>query len=222
MEVKLHKQKVLADDFILSTIIITILVLFVFFHLILIMSLMVYPISTMFLVGIYKVMSGLFNKNLKESRVKNLIFGSFYITFSIFVLSILFSRPNITKGYIIYFLGIFLIIVGLAGIFKGVIIKSYLFKFRMVNIILGILTIIYTIFAFKFAKSGFIYNLILIPIVLLLNGLGRAALYLSEYQISILYLRKLVIFKFLFQLINEVPIEVISEKTIEFIKEKTQ
>lgn len=222
MEVRLHKQKVLADDFILSTIMITILVSFLFFHLILIMSLMVYPISTMFLVGIYKVMSGLFIKNLKESRVKNLILGSFYITFSIFVLSILFSQPNITKGYIIYFLGIFLIIVGLAGIFKGVIIKSYLFKFRMVNIILGILTIIYTIFAFKFAHSGFIYNLILIPIMLLLNGLGRAALYLSEYRISILYLRKLVIFKFLFQLINEVPIEVVSEKAIEFIQEKTQ
>jgi len=222
MEVKLHKQKVLADDFILASIVITIFILFLFFHLILVMSLIVYPVSTMFLLGIYKVLIGLFNKNLKESRLKNIIFGSFYIPFSIFILSIIFSQPHITKGYIIYFLAIAMIIIGFAGIIKGVIIKSYLFKFRLINMIIGTLTIVYTIFAFKFAESGFIYNLILIPIVLLLNGLGRAALYLSEYQISILYLRKLVIFKFLFQLINEVPIEVISEKTIEFIKEKTQ
>ncbi|MFX1314711.1 MAG: hypothetical protein ACFE9T_02525 [Promethearchaeota archaeon] len=220
MEVRLHKQKVLADDFILASIIVTICILFIFFHLLLVLSLIVYPLSTMFIVGVYKLINGLFNKNLKESRLKNIIFGSLYIPFSILILSILFSRPNITKGFIIYFFALAMIIIGFAGIIKGVIIKSYLFRFRIFNMIIGILTIFYTIFAFKFAENGFIYNLILIPIILLLNGLGRSALYLSEYRISILYLRKLVILKFLFQLINEVPIQVVSEEAIEYIDKK--
>jgi hypothetical protein len=142
--------------------------------------------------------------------------GLFSIPFGLFILAIIFSQPNISRGFIIYFIAIPIMIIGFAGIIKGYLIDVYSTGYRILNVFIGIITIIETTFAYITADILFYYHIPLLCALLLFNGIARIALYLSEYRISILHIRNLVILKFLFQIISEVPIKVVSEDVSEF------
>lgn len=214
----LNRRKVRADDFIIISIIGTFFVQLLFFKLIALMSIIVFPMSTLFLYGIYKLFLGLLKKG--KEKVKDLLMGVFSIPFGLFNLLIIFSQPNISRGYIIYFLAIPIMIIGFAGIIKGFLIDVYSTLHRTLNIIIGIITLIETTFAYITAETLFYYHILLLCVMLLINGIARTALYLSEYRISIIHLRNLTILKFLFQIISEVPIEVVSEDVLEYEENK--
>ena len=214
----LNRRKVRADDFIIISIIGTFFVQLLFFKLIALMSVIVFPMSTLFLYGIYKFFLGLLKKG--KEKAKDLLMGVFSIPFGLFNLIIIFSQPHISRGYIIYFLAIPIMIIGFAGIIKGYLINVYSTFHRALNIIIGIITLIETTFAYITAETLFYYHILLLCVMLLINGIARTALYLSEYRISIIHLRNLVILKFLFQIISEVPIEVVSEDVLEYEENK--
>ena len=214
----LNRGKVRADDFIILLIIGTLIVQLLFFKLIALMSFVVFPMFTLFLYGIYKLFLGLLKKG--REKVKDLLMGVFSIPFGLFILIIIFSQPQISRGYIIYFLAIPLMIIGFAGIIKGYLINVYSTFHRALNIIIGIITLIETTIAYITAEPLFYYHILLLCVMLLINGIARTALYLSEYRISIIHLRNLVILKFLFQIISEIPIEVVSEDVLEYEENK--
>lgn len=214
----LNRGKVRADDFIILSIIGTLIVQLLFFKLIALMSFVVFPMFTLFLYGIYKLFLGLLKKG--REKVKDLLMGVFSIPFGLFILIIIFSQPQISRGYIIYFLAIPLMIIGFAGIIKGYLINIYSTFHRALNIIIGIITLIETTIAYITAEPLFYYHILLLCVMLLINGIARTALYLSEYRISIIHLRNLVILKFLFQIISEIPIEVVSEDVLEYEENK--
>ncbi|MFX0042416.1 MAG: hypothetical protein ACFE8L_05860 [Candidatus Hodarchaeota archaeon] len=210
----LNKRKVRADDYIIFSIIGIFIVQLLFFKLIALMSIIVFPMFTLFLYGIYKLFMCLLKKG--KERVKDLIMGLFSIPFGLFILIIIFSQPNISRGFIIYFMAIPVMIIGFAGIIKGYLIDVYTTGYRILNIIIGIVTSIETTIAYITADILFYYHIPLLCALLLFNGMARIALYLSEYRISIIHIRNLVILKFLFQIISEVPIKVVSEDVSEF------
>jgi len=214
----LNRGKVRADDFIIISILGTLIVQLLFFKLIALMSFVVFPMFTLFLYGIYKLFLGLLKKG--KEKVKDLIMGAFSIPFGLFILIIIFSQPHISRGYIIYFIAIPIMIIGFAGIIKGFLIDVYSTFHRAINIIIGIITLIETTIAYITAETLFYYHILLLCVMLLINGIARTALYLSEYRISIIHLRNLVILKFLFQIISEVPIEVVSEDVLEYEENK--
>ena len=185
-----------------------------FFKLIALMSFVVFPMFTLFLYGIYKLFMGLLKKG--KERTKDLILGGFSIPFGLFILIIIFSQPNISRGYIIYFMAIPIMIIGFAAIIKGYLINVYSTGHRILNIIIGIITLIETTIAYITADTLFYFHIPLLCVMLFFNGIARIALYLSEYRISIIHLRNLVILKFLFQIISEVPIKVVSEDVLEY------
>ncbi len=214
----LNRGKVRADDFIILSIIGTLIVQLLFFKLIALMSFVVFPMFTLFLYGIYKLFLGLLKKG--REKVKDLLMGVFSIPFGLFILIIIFSQPQISRGYIIYFLAIPIMIIGFAGIIKGYLINVYSTFHRALNIIIGIITLIETTIAYITAEPLFYYHILLLCVMLLINGIARTALYLSEYRISLIHLRNLVILKFLFQIISEIPIEVVSEDVLEYEENK--
>ena len=198
----MNKEKLMVDDIISVVLIALFGFLVIFFVLIAIMALAVYPISTLLLYGIYKTHKGIFNKELNTTRkVVGLLLGIGYFSFAILILSIIFSQPHIPVSFIIYFLAMPTFLIGLAGFLKGFIIKVYSPLFRRLNMLIGASTIILTIISIVFAELGFIYLLFSLLIALILNGIFRSALYLSEFGLSLNRIRNL---KLVFLIMNSI------------------
>lgn len=201
----MNKEKVIVDDIISVVLILLFGFLVMFFLKIAIMALVVYPISTLLLYGIYKIHKGIFNKKLNAiRRVVGLLLGIGYIYFAILILSIIFSQPQIPASFIIYFLAMPTFLIGFAGFLKGLIVNTYSPLFRSLNMGFGILTIITTYIAILFADASFIFYLFSLLIALGLNGVLRSCLYLSEYGLS---LKKIRNFKLVFFIINSIDMK---------------
>ena len=121
----------------------------------------------------------------------------------------IFSYPHITTGYIIYFLAIPTSLVGLAGFLKGFIVNVYSPLLRILNMLVGMGTFLYSGYAIIFAEFNFLLHLIVLLVCLSLNGILRAALYLSEYGLT---LNKVKSFKIVFYIMdNDLTISRIEE-----------
>jgi hypothetical protein len=91
-------------------------------------------------------------------------------------------------------------IAGFAGIIKGLIINLYSVKYRMINIIVGFFTVIISFLTYSTIVNNFLFNVILLCLTLLLNIFCRAALYLSEFGLSLMQIKN---FKLLFYIISD-------------------
>ena len=200
-----NKQKLMVDNIVSIALIIVILTLLMFFRLIAIMSIVVYPMVVLLPYGIYKSYKTIFNRELKIIlKVLKIIFQIGYAIFSMLFLNILFSYPNITFSYIIYFLSIPTLLIGFAGFLKGLIVEAYSPSLRGLNILIGTITVIETTIAIFFAEVYFIFHFFTLLVILSLNGILRAALYLSEFALS---LRKKRNIKLVFIIMNNFIIQ---------------
>ena len=111
----LDRQKRIADEINLAIIIIGVLFLGMFLKLTFVMSLMIYPMFSLLIYGILKIRKG-FTKKLNEMSLKilNVLFGVACILFGLFLITLIFSYPNIGLNQIIYLLAFPVIIVGIA------------------------------------------------------------------------------------------------------------
>jgi len=91
-------------------------------------------------------------------------------------------------------------IVGVAGITKGILIDIYSKKYRVVNILVGVVTLIISVMAFASAEENYIINILALSIILIINILCRAALYLSEFGLSLIHIKN---FKLFFYIISD-------------------
>lgn len=194
------RQKMLADNINVVIIFVGVLILGLFLQLILVMSIIIYPMCSLLYYGSLKIKKG-FTKKVKEKSLKilNIIFGIGCILFGVFFLLFIFSYPNVGLKELINLFAFPVILIGIAGIVKGIIIREYPIKYRVLNIYIGLFTVIIAIIAFVLLENGFIYHIFSLTIAILLNCFSRAAMYLSEYKLS-LRLRNL---RFFIYIINE-------------------
>lgn len=187
------KGKLRCDNIISITLIIGVVFLFLFFRLLSYMAMMIFPFFSLFLQGtayIYRVAKKKKYKNVK-TRVFRLILGLFYIGLSSFVIWLVFSFPQLTFSYIVYFLSIFMFFIGLAAILKGFMIEVYSLFYRKANIIIGFATLIGIVFANYFVDLYFFLSLTSLIVLLVLNGILRSGLYLSEYGLQLKNLKNI-------------------------------
>ncbi|MFX1457896.1 MAG: DUF308 domain-containing protein [Promethearchaeota archaeon] len=209
IENRMERQKRQADGINLVILLIGVLIIPLFLKLTFIMSIIMYPMCSLLIYGILKIRKG-FTKNLNNVPLKvlNILFGIGCILFGLFLIIFIFSFPNTSLNQIIYLLAFPAIITGLSGIVKGIIIKEYPYKYRAMNIYVGIITLIITIIAFSLTESGFIFHIFSLPITILLNIISRAAMYLSQYKL-LLRFRNI---RYFFYIINDYPEFEISRK----------
>ena len=202
----MNKQKLLVDDIISVILIIIIIFLIAFIQLIAIMSLAVYPLFCLILYGLSRAYKSIFDRKLNFIRsVLNLSLGIACIIIPSYILNLMFTRPNITARFIIYFLGMPIFLIGFAGLLKGLIVNVYSPLFRYLNILIGAITMYFTVIAIFFAETGFIFHLFTLLTTLTLNGLLRSALYLSEYGLSLKSFRNL---KLVWFIMDNIPIQI--------------
>lgn len=202
-QLHMNRRKLIVNNIVGISIIIVIITQLLFFKLIAIMSVVVYPMAVFIPYGLYAVYKTIINYHINlQIKIIKIALKIFYIILSVLFLNMLFSYPNITLSYIIYFISIPTSIIGLAGFLKGVMINVYSPLFRFLNILIGMFTVFYTSFAIIFSELNFIFHLITLLTVLSFNGILRAALYLSEYGLK---LNKMKSFKIVFYIIDTNP-----------------
>ena len=96
------------------------------------------------------------------------------------LLNYILIQPNITPNIIITLIAFPMMIVGIAGIIKGILIDIYSTKYRVLNILIGVVTIIISVMAIDSPGEPYLIYILTLSAILLINLLSRAALYLSE------------------------------------------
>ncbi|MFW9936514.1 MAG: hypothetical protein ACFFD5_02620 [Candidatus Thorarchaeota archaeon] len=195
-----NRQKIIVDDIISILLLLMLVILVIINQLIALMALIVYPIFSLLIYGIIKLTEGLFKLDL--DFIRKIIFsiiGVASILFSLFIINLLFYQSRLSPSYIIYFIAIPVTFIGIAAIMKGILIKNYNYNYRIINIIVGIITLGAASIAFMFAEEYYIFNMISLFTTIFLNAIFRSALYLSEYKLS---LKNLKNFKVVFNILN--------------------
>jgi len=215
-----HKDKIRADDYISSFLIIGTILFALFLTLESIMSLIVYPFIALFFHGILKIIIGTNKRN--KGNPKNLnrvLFGIISIVISVASLYFFVNLPKVTPQNLITLAAYPIVIVGLASIVKGKIINIYSRKHRYINIIIGSITLIICWLALLsyriFHPNSFLFHIISLSIALTANIISRAALYLSEFGLSLLHKNN---FKLFFYIISDYLIYVNEEGNIVLTK----
>jgi len=196
----MNKRKLMVNNIVGVALIIVIFAQLLFFRLIAIMSIVVYPMASLLPYGVYRVSRTIIDPEVSlRGKIIKIAFQIGYTIFSLLFLNMLFSYPHITLSYVIYFLSIPTLLIGLAGFLKGLMIDVYSQRFRFLNILIGMFTVFYTFVAIIFADFNFVVHLVILLVVLSLNGILRAALYLSEYGLS---LNKMKSFRIVFYIME--------------------
>jgi len=196
----MNKRKLMVNNIVGVALIIVIFAQLLFFRLIAIMSIVVYPMASLLPYGVYRVSRTIIDPEVSlRGKIIKIAFQIGYTIFSLLFLNMLFSYPHITLSYVIYFLSIPTLLIGLAGFLKGLMIDVYSQRFRFLNILIGMFTVFYTSVAIILADFNFVVHLVILLVVLSLNGILRAALYLSEYGLS---LNKMKSFKIVFYIME--------------------
>ncbi len=193
----IDKKKIKADDYISILIAVNYLVFALFFHLETLISIIVYPFVALALYGIIKIINFLNKRNSKEGSPIKFLFGIVCIMVSIFFLWFMIMQPNFTALVLMNLIAFPMIIVGFAGIIKGALIDIYSKKHRSVTIIVGIITILVCLLVFSHAFDNLFISISALSIILLLNVISRAALYLSEFGLSIVHIKNFKIFLYI-------------------------
>ncbi|MFX0037850.1 MAG: DUF308 domain-containing protein [Promethearchaeota archaeon] len=189
-----NKKKIKADDYITILMVIYFGIFAFFFHLEALIALMVYPFVSLIAYGFLSILKYFYNKNTVERNLVKFLFGIVSVIGSILFLWYLLIQPNVTLDVLMILCSFPMIIVGFAGIIKALLIDSYSKKHRIMNVIIGFITIIISLLIFVNSFNDLLFSIIALSFTLLFNILSRAALYLSEFGLSIVHLRNLKIF----------------------------
>jgi len=190
----INKNKIKADNYITLLMVIFYGLFAFFFHLEALMSVIVYPFGALIAYGALKIISFFNKRRITKRHPVQLLFGIVSIIVSILFIWYILSRPYINPTLIMPLISFPMIIVGFAGIIKGLMIDIYSTKQRIMTVIIGFLTILISFLIFGKIFSDLLFTIIALSLILLINVFSRAALYLSEFGLSIIHLKNLKIF----------------------------
>ena len=191
----IDKNKIRADNYISMILIIGFLLYALSLPLDALLSVIIYPLACLGACGVLNIISALNKKNnIVDGRHNKLLSGIIFIVFSAFFLWFFLSQPSVTLHRIVSLITFPMIIVAFAAIIKGTMISIYSERQRKINIIIGFITFIISILVLYNILNNFLLNIVALSITLLLNIFSRAALYLSEYGLSVVHIKNLKLF----------------------------
>jgi len=201
----IDKKKIRADDYITYFLVFGYILLILFYKIEWIMSIIVYPFTALFFYGIISFIKGVHKRNRGESKnAVRVIFGLGIVLFSFVFLLFLFSREGVAGQNIINLIAFPILTVGFAGVVKGKIVDKYMIRHRIINIIVGVITMLVCIFIFLssyiFTRDFFLIYLLSLSVIVLMNLFCRAALYLSEFGLSLIHFSN---FRLFFYIISD-------------------
>ncbi len=195
------KKKIRADDYIIVSFAVGYLLFAVVFSLGALMGVIIYPFVSLAVLSLLRIKDGLDKTNNGGFRnINKILLGIILFTFSLLFLNWMLTRPGISSYIIIILITFPITMVGLAGIIKGLMIDLYKSNHRVLNIIVGLITVVISLIVFSTSSENFIFNIIVLSVTISINVFSRAALYLSEYGLSIIHLKN---FRLFFYIISD-------------------
>ena len=195
------KKKIRADDYIIISSAVGYLLLAVVFSLGALIGVIIYPFVCLAVFSILKIKDGLDKNNNNGFRnINKILLGIILLTISFVFLNWMLTQPGVTSSIIMVLITFPIMMVGFAGIIKGLMIDLYKFNHRVLNVIVGLITIVISLIVFSSATENFLFNIIVLTITVLLNIFSRAALYLSEYGLSLIHIKN---FRLFFYIISD-------------------
>lgn len=123
-------------------------------------------------VGIARIIIGMFGKHLSDGlRAVNL--GAGILTFVLAIVALLY--PQLATQTLIYLLSAALLLLGIARVVIGRFAKVFPGWLRGLLVIIGLLTIAFSVAVFMFEDFGFLTLVVMLSFVFLLNGIARIA-----------------------------------------------
>lgn len=194
----IDKNKIRADNYISILLVIGFLLFALFFKLEALLSIIVYPFACLAICGVLNIISALNKRNnATHGSLNKILLGIIFIIFSTLFLWFILSQNNVTSHRIISLITFPMVIVACAGIIKGFIINIYSLKQRRMNIIIGFITFIINLLVLFNILNNFLFNIVALSLTLLINIFSRAALYLSEFGLSIMHIKNLKLFLYI-------------------------
>ncbi|UCD01243.1 MAG: hypothetical protein JSV23_10230 [Promethearchaeota archaeon] len=190
-----NKKKLHAEDYGSVLLVISFLLFALVFRLEALIAIAVYPFVTLAFFGFLKIFKG-FNKKFNNDNinVNKVLLGTIYIIISVLWLYYLLIQTNFTIRIIIYLIAFPLLNTGFVGFIKGLIINIYSIKQRIITIIVSIITMIICFISMFYTSNDYLLIIVVLSLLLVLNIFSRAALYLSEYGLSVLHIKNFVLF----------------------------
>ena len=212
----IHEQKIRADDYSSGFLIFSYIIFAVFFRLEFVMSIIIYPIVSLFIFGIINIHKSIRGRGNRDGRsINKFLLGILSIVFSISFLTFIINQPNVKTHNIIKLIAFPLVVVGIAGIVKGILINIYSIKQRIINIITGGITLGFSLLVlftpFSAQSNLFLIQIVSLTFLLFLSVFSRAALYLSEFGLSLIQIRN---FKLFFYIISDYFVSVNKDRNI--------
>ncbi|MFX1435715.1 MAG: hypothetical protein ACFFAA_00705 [Promethearchaeota archaeon] len=195
-----NQKKIKADNYISVLMIIYFSIFASFFHLEAILAVAVYPLVSLIAYKSLFILKYFNKKNSEERNPVKFFFGIVSIIFSILFLWYILVQTAVTVNILMILCSFPMIIVGFAGIIKASVIDIYSKKHRIMSTIIGFITIIISLLIFVNTFNELLFSIIALSLTLLLNILSRAALYLSEFGLSIVHIKN---FKIFFYIISD-------------------
>jgi len=198
MRIEILKKKIRADDYISLFIIISYFVYGLFFRLEALLAIGVYPFVALGIMGFLKILNGLRRKrDYGFGNINKILLGIIYIIISLLWLNFILFQNYVPSQIIISLIAFPLMNAGFAGIIKGIMIDDYSIKHRIMNALVGIITVIICLQAFFYIVNNFLFNIVLLSLIFLINILCRAALYLSEFGLSLIHITNFKLFLYI-------------------------
>ncbi|MFW9820886.1 MAG: hypothetical protein ACFFE5_14860 [Candidatus Thorarchaeota archaeon] len=163
------------------------------------MSVIIYPHFSLLVFGVLIIINGL--KKRAKLKILKVMIGILYIIFAVLILTFILTRPIVTHLNILNLINFPFCIMSIAAIVKGVMITQYSRKSRNLNIIIGEISFGSCIFVsnlhFLLPNDFLWFGIIFLMIILTVNILSRAVLYLSEFKLKLINLRNFRIFLYI-------------------------
>lgn len=209
----MHNQKNRTDDINTILLIVSYLALIFALTLIAIMSVVVYSVFFLLIYGFLKIRDCYVHKDFSKAfKITSFITGIGSIVFVGFVYWLIFIVEFVGFDIIIQLIVYPVLLTGIFGLVKGIIISCYIPKFRIWNVSIAIVTIIYAIFAFIFSNVYFFLHFLILTLVVISNFIVRSAMYLSEYDLTIKNIKN---FRLIFWIMSDYPKFIIIDKISE-------
>lgn len=198
MSFLLNKEKQRTTSIIIFVILATFITLVSSFVAFFVIMLPIYLSAYIINFSVSLIYQNVYKNTIKKRRkVLKISFSLILLLIGFFTLYFFLNLNNFSTKIIIFLLYLPILIIGLCGIIKSMVITVYSIKFRRLNMIIGITTVIYSVFAFLNAENFFLFLIITFILLFLLNAFVRLALYLSEFGLSLKSIKNIKIALFI-------------------------
>ncbi|MFX1380132.1 MAG: hypothetical protein ACFFA4_13680, partial [Promethearchaeota archaeon] len=164
-----------------------------------VMSVIIYLHFSLLVFGALTIING-FKKRTKLKILK-IIKGIFAIIFACLILTFILTRPIVTHVNILNLINFPFCIISISAIVKGLMITQYSRKSRKFNVGIGLISFVSCMLVanlhFILPNDFLLFGIVYLMIILIVNILSRAVLYLSEFKLKLINLRNFRIFLYI-------------------------